>query len=360
MDIDEDQEPEYPLDSKSYIISEEIGRGTSTIVYRAFCEPMNTYVAIKSINLDKSLTDFDSIMCTPTLNHPNILNSHCTFIAADNKIWVVMPLMSAGSLQSLMSRSFPTGLPESHIYIFLKQTLNLLSYLHSMEILNMELKAGNILVDLNGTFKFSDFGLWCSSRRKMKNINGNPYWIAPELIESNDGYSMKSDIWSFGILALELAHGKAPLSDIPMSKSMNKKINQRFSCSNYKENDHDITFSKKFKSLVKKCLKLNPEKRPTLKMLRKHRFFKRYKSTNYQVDKMFELSTKITYGEEEDDEEEEEKWDVVHGWNLNVDIMKLFPFYSDKIIETEMDKRQVQFGDITVFGTSCGNTYLAT
>ncbi|XP_047335837.1 serine/threonine-protein kinase BLUS1-like [Impatiens glandulifera] len=351
MDKGENQEHNYPVDANSYTIIEVIGRGTNTIIYRAFCDPMNTNVVIKSIKFDKSnnsltLSHLDStIPAPPVLNHPNILNSHCTFLAAENLVWVVMPLMSVGSLQSIMSCSFPTGLPEEYIAIFLKPIFNLLSYLQQMESPDIELKAGNILLDHDGTFKFSDFGLWLSSQQLMRNVTAKSYWVAPELIESSDAYSVKSNIWSFGILALELAHGKPPLYDFPLSKSMIKKMKQRFSFWKFDENSTEKTFSETFKNLVKSCLKRNPAKRPTLNMLQNHPFFEKCKSTYYLVDKIlkdlppivnrFELYTEIR-GEEKDDDDEEVN--VVSGWKLNADILKLFPFCSNEIQVEEEDE----------------------
>ncbi|CAA0807160.1 Serine/threonine-protein kinase BLUS1 [Striga hermonthica] len=106
----------YPLDPNSYKILDEIGRGTSATVYKAICIPMNSStVAIKAIDLEKSRADLENVRreakTLSLLNHPNILRAHCSF-AAGTSLWVVMPFMSCGSLQSIMSSSFPTGLPE--------------------------------------------------------------------------------------------------------------------------------------------------------------------------------------------------------------------------------------------------------
>ncbi|KAL0322480.1 UNVERIFIED_CONTAM: Serine/threonine-protein kinase BLUS1 [Sesamum angustifolium] len=227
---------QYPLDANCYKILDEIGRGVSAIVYKAICIPMDSsVVAIKAIDLEKSRADFDSVRreakTMTLLRHPNILRAHCSF-TVDRRLWVVMPFMSGGSLQSIIASSFPDGLPEPCIATVLKEILSALSYLHGQGHLHRDIKAGNILVDSNGSVKLADFGVSASiyesnlthglgrssssSSLRLTDFTGTPYWMAPEVIHSHTGYGFKADIWSFGITALELAHGRPPLSDLPL------------------------------------------------------------------------------------------------------------------------------------------------
>ncbi|KAE8076150.1 hypothetical protein FH972_014815 [Carpinus fangiana] len=217
----EEEEPkrivQYPLDLDSYAILDEIGAGASAVVYKAACVPMNsTVVAIKAINLNQAWWWQSK---PPPLSHPNILNALCSF-TGDRRHWVVMPFMPAGSLQSIISSSFPDGLSEPCIAIILKETLSALSYLHSQEHIHRDIKASNILIDSNGSVKLSYFGLLASIYQALSSARQGwssspadaPYWRAPEVIQSQQGYTVKSDIWSVGITALELAHGRPPLS----------------------------------------------------------------------------------------------------------------------------------------------------
>lgn len=236
---------QYPLDSSSYKLLNEIGEGVSAVVYKALCIPMNSAaVAIKSIDLDLSRPDLDDVRreakTLSLLSHPNIL-------------WAVMPFMAAGSLQSIISHSHPNGLTEPCIAVVLRDTLNALSYLHGQGHLHRDIKAGNILVDTNGQVKLADFGVSASiyesttttsssSSLKFTDVAGTPYWMAPEVIHSHTGYSFKADIWSFGITALELAHGRPPLSHLPPSKFMMLKITKRFPFSD--DFDDKYCFSK--------------------------------------------------------------------------------------------------------------------
>ncbi|KZV17837.1 hypothetical protein F511_01646 [Dorcoceras hygrometricum] len=181
---------QYPLDSKCYEVIDEIGRGVSAVVYKAICIPLNSsVVAIKAIDLERTRADLDSVRreskIMTLLCHPNILRAHCSF-TVESQLWVVMPFISCGSLQSIISSSFPSGLPEPCIATVLKETLSALSYLHGQGHLHRDIKAGNILVDSNGSVKLADFGVsasiyeWNSSSMMLTDVAGTPYWMAPE------------------------------------------------------------------------------------------------------------------------------------------------------------------------------------
>ncbi|KAA8525339.1 hypothetical protein F0562_007243 [Nyssa sinensis] len=252
----------------------------NSIVYKAICLPMNsTVVAIKAIDLDRSKYDFEDILrregeTMSRLFHPNILKAHCTF-TVDRRLWVVMPFMSGGSLQSIMSSSFPDGLPGPCIAIVLKETLKALVYLHEHGHLHKGIKPGNILIDSNGSVKLSDFGVSSSiydpyfvvgSSSLLFGIYGMPYWMPLEVIYGGPGQSLKGDIWSFGVTALELAHGRPPLSLLPPSKSLIIKVKERFRirfCEYEYEKNHNRknNFSDSFRDMVESCLDQDPSER---------------------------------------------------------------------------------------------------
>ncbi|KAK8984211.1 hypothetical protein V6N11_029530 [Hibiscus sabdariffa] len=160
----------------------------------------STLVAIKAINLNQFKVEFDNIRCTTKtmslLSHPNILNVHCSFIVG-RRLLMVMPCMFGGSLQSIISSSFPEGLPERCITIVLKETLNPLSYLHNQVNLHRDIKVRNIS---NGCGALS-----------LRILGGDS-------LAYDTGYIVSRSMWSFDITALELAHGRPPLSHLPPSK----------------------------------------------------------------------------------------------------------------------------------------------
>uniref|UniRef100_A0A803KTA0 Protein kinase domain-containing protein n=1 Tax=Chenopodium quinoa TaxID=63459 RepID=A0A803KTA0_CHEQI len=329
---------EYPLDPKCYEIVGEIGSGVSAMVYKAKCITNSSIVAIKSIDLDQSRSDLDTIgretKTMSLLSHPNILRAHCSF-SVGRSLWVVMPFMSAGSLQSIISSNFASGLPEACIAIVLKETLKALCYLHDQDHVHRDVKAGNILVGYDGVVKLADFGVSApvydiNSESRLKEITGTPYWMAPEVIHSRNGYGFKADIWSFGITALELAHGRPPLSDLPPSKSLLFKITKSFRFSDY--DNHSSThskpskkFSKAFKDMVGLCLHQDPTKRPTADKLLRHVFFKNsHKTCDFLVKN---LLVGLPTVEERFKARLFERQRRVSGWNFNFDGFQMDPVY---------------------------------
>ncbi|CAN4126379.1 unnamed protein product [Withania somnifera] len=352
---EEQRKIQYPLDSTCYKILDEIGRGVSAIVYKALCLPMNSsVVAIKAIDLDQSRADLDNIRreakTMSLLSHPNILKAHCSF-TVDRRLWVIMPFMSSGSLQSIIYSAFPDGLSEPCIAIVLKETLNALAYLHNQGHLHRDIKAGNILIDSDGTIKLADFGVSasifepispygssCSSSSSclmFTDMAGTPYWMAPE-----------ADIWSFGITALELAHGRPPLSNLPPSKSLFMKITKRFRFSDYektKDSKNYKKFSKAFKDMVGLCLDQDPFRRPSAEKLLKHPFFKSCnRGPDFLVKHVLQglpsveqrfrqvkiqrlLSLKKSDEDNDPVEGEISKQRRISGWNFNVDGFELDP-----------------------------------
>ncbi|KAI3880758.1 hypothetical protein MKW92_027728 [Papaver armeniacum] len=374
----------YPLDQTSYKLLQVIGTGVSATVYKAACLPINSsVVAIKAIDLERSRANFDDVRreakAMTLLSHPNILKAHCSF-TVKHHLWVVMPFMSAGSLHSIISSSFPDGLNEAAIAVVLKETLNALLYLHDQGHLHRDIKAGNILVDSDGSVKLADFGVSASiyepnssytshssssSNLMFNEVAGTPYWMAPEVIHSHVGYSFKADIWSFGITALELAHGRPPLSHLPPWKSLFMRITNGLRLSDYNEpnkmvNNNKIKkkFSKNFRDMVASCLAQDPYKRPTAEKLLKHPFFKNCtKSVDFLVKNMLQglPTVEERYREEsvrfrrpipsvdideeqraadpqhEDTDDEDDSLVVKHrrisGWNFNENGLELYPVF---------------------------------
>ncbi|GLT78695.1 hypothetical protein SLA2020_502230 [Shorea laevis] len=386
-DQEEDPKPQFPLDSHSYRILDEIGAGVSATVYKAECVPMNSaLVAIKAIDLDRLGPDFDSVRretkTMSLLSHPNVLPALCSF-TVDRRLWVVTPFMSAGSLQSIMSAAFPDGLQEQCIAVVLKETLNALAYLHKQGHLHRDIKAGNILVDSKGSVKLADFGVsasiydsssvgassWSatSPRLMFTDMAGTPYWMAPEVIHSHTGYSFKADIWSFGITALELAHGRPPLSHLPPSKSLLMKITKRFRFSDYeKSKKPKKKFSKSFKDMVGLCLDQDPSKRPTAEKLLKHSFFKNTRGPDFLMRNLLQglpsvedrykaskiANKNIVGDDDEDDGGEPTKTRRISGWNFNEDGFELDPvFPHDPKWSDSVGAKRVCFGGETIIPT---------
>ncbi|KAK9935492.1 hypothetical protein M0R45_022594 [Rubus argutus] len=279
----------FPLNHRDYTLYEEVGQGVSATVYRALCIPLDETVAIKVIDLEKCNNDMDMIrrevQTMILLDHPNLLKAHCSFTAT-RSLWIVMPYMAAGSCLHIMKSAHPDGFDEHSIATLLHGVLKALAYLHSHGHIHRDVKAGNILVNSKGAVKLADFGvsasLFDSGNRlhSRKTFVGTPCWMAPEVMQQLHGYDFKADIWSFGITALELAHGHAPFSKYPPMKVLLMTLQNAPPGLDY---ERDKRFSKSFKEIVAACLVKDPKKRPTAEKLVKHRFFKHARSKEFIV-----------------------------------------------------------------------------
>ncbi|KAL6012250.1 hypothetical protein ACLOJK_002728 [Asimina triloba] len=202
-----------------------------------------------------------------------------------------MPYMAGGSCLHIMKAAYTDGFEEVIIATVLREVLKGLEYLHQQGHIHRDVKAGNILVDSRGAVKLGDFGVSAylfdsGDRQRSRNtFVGTPCWMAPEVMEQLHGYDFKADIWSFGITALELAHGHAPFSKYPPMKVLLMTLQNAPPGLDY---ERDKKFSKSFKQMIAMCLVKDPSKRPSAQKLLKHSFFKQARSTDYFFRKILE------------------------------------------------------------------------
>ncbi|VAI11858.1 serine/threonine-protein kinase BLUS1 isoform X4 [Triticum aestivum] len=281
--------PEFTLSADDYRLMEEVGFGANAVVYRAIFLPANRTIAVKCLDLDRINSNLDDVrkeaQIMKLIDHPNVIKAYCSFVV-DHNLWVIMPFMAEGSCLHLMKVAHPDGLEEPVICSILKETLKALAYLHGQGHIHRDVKAGNILVDSPGVVKLGDFGVSAclfdrGDRQRSRNtFVGTPCWMAPEVLQPGTGYNFKADIWSFGITALELAHGHAPFSKYPPMKVLLMTLQNAPPGLDY---DRDRKFSKSFKEMVAMCLVKDQTKRPTAEKLLKHSFFKNTKAPQLTV-----------------------------------------------------------------------------
>ncbi|XP_020394316.1 serine/threonine-protein kinase fray2 isoform X2 [Zea mays] len=284
----------YPIHVEDYELYEEIGQGVSAVVYRALCKPLDEIVAVKVLDFERTNSDLNSIVREAQtmilIDHPNVVKAHCSF-AKDQTLWVVMPYMAGGSCLHIMKSVHPTGFEEPIIATILREVLKGLEYLHHHGSIHRDVKAGNILVDSRGGIKLGDFGVSAclfdsGDRQRARNtFVGTPCWMAPEVMQQIHGYNFRADIWSFGITALELAHGHAPFSKYPPMKVLLMTLQNAPPGLDY---ERDKKFSRNFKQMVAMCLVKDPSKRPPAKKLLKQPFFKQARSTDFIARKLLE------------------------------------------------------------------------
>ncbi|CAM0956454.1 unnamed protein product [Alopecurus aequalis] len=272
--------PAFTVNPSDYRLMEEVGYGAHAVVYRAVFLPSNATIAVKCLDLDQLNNNIDEVQreaqIMSLIDHPNVIRAYCSFVV-EHSLWVIMPFMTEGSCLHLMKIAYPDGFEEPVIASILKETLKALEYLHRQGQIHRDVKAGNILIDSAGIVKLGDFGVSAcmfdrGDRQRSRNtFVGTPCWMAPEVLQPGTGYNFKADIWSFGITALELAHGHAPFSKYPPMKVLLMTLQNAPPGLDY---DRDRRFSKAFKEMVAMCLVKDQTKRPTAEKLLKHSFFK--------------------------------------------------------------------------------------
>ncbi|ESR40932.1 hypothetical protein CICLE_v10025035mg [Citrus x clementina] len=337
----------YPIGAEHYTLYEEVGQGVSASVHRALCIPFNEIVAVKILDFERDNSDLSNIsreaQTMILVDHPNVLKSHCSFVS-DHNLWVVMPFMSGGSCLHILKAAYPDGFEEVVIATILREVLKGLDYLHHHGHIHRDVKSGNILIDVRGAIKLGDFGVSAclfdsGDRQRMRNtFVGTPCWMAPEVMEQLHGYDFKADIWSFGITALELAHGHAPFSKYPPMKVLLMTLQNAPPGLDY---ERDRKFSKSFKQMIASCLVKDPSKRPSAKKLLKHSFFKQARSNEYIARTLLEglpalgdrikalkkkeedmlAQKKMPDGQKEEISQNEYKRGI-SGWNFNLEDVK--------------------------------------
>lgn len=201
-------------------------------------------------------------------DHPNVVAFYGAYYK-DGALWVAMEYCGGGSVGDVSRHRHVT---ESEIAVIMRGALYGLAYLHARKKLHRDIKGGNILLTASGQVKIADFGVSAQLRDTMSRRGtfvGTPYWMSPEMIQDSD-YDYKSDIWSLGITAIELADQKPPLFDehpmrvliqIPRNPSPQLKS--------------PAAWSQQFAQFLQFCLQKDPKERPTALECLQHPFILR-------------------------------------------------------------------------------------
>ncbi|XP_033980817.1 serine/threonine-protein kinase PAK 4 [Trematomus bernacchii] len=207
-------------DPRSYLENfVKIGEGSTGVVCIATEKHSGRQVAVKMMDLRRQQRRellFNEVVIMRDYQHRNVVEMFKSALV-EEELWVIMEYLQGGALTNIVSE---TRLSEEQIATVCEAVLQALAYLHSQGVIHRDIKSDSILLTLDGRVKLSDFGFCAQISKdipKRKSLVGTPYWMAPEVI-SKSPYGTEVDIWSMGIMVVEMVDGEPPyFSETPVA-----------------------------------------------------------------------------------------------------------------------------------------------
>lgn len=280
---------------ENFILYEEIGRGSKTVVYKGRRKGTINFVAILCTDKCKRPEITNWVRLTHEIKHKNIVTFH-EWYETSNHLWLVVELCTGGSLEMVIAQD--ENLPEDVVREFGIDLITGLHHLHQLGILFCDISPGKILLEGPGTLKFSNFCLAKVEgenleeffalvaaeegggdsgenvpKKNMKSrVKGSPIYTAPEIVKGTD-FSITSDLWSLGCLLYEMFAGKPPFFSESLSELV-EKILYEDPLPPIPKDSSCPKASSDFINLLDGLLQKDPQKRLTWAGLLQHSFWK--------------------------------------------------------------------------------------
>ncbi|KAG8740710.1 Protein kinase [Ceratobasidium sp. 414] len=251
-----------------YSTIRKVGQGASGHVFVAKKLSDGQKVAIKQMDLTQQPRKeliVNEILVMKESRHPNIVNFLESYLLRTD-LWVVMEYMEGGALTDVIENN---TLAEDQISSICLETCKGLGHLHTQNIIHRDIKSDNVLLDAAGHVKITDFG-FCAKltdqKSKRATMVGTPYWMAPEVVKQKE-YGPKVDIWSLGIMAIEMIENEPPYLDEEPLKALYLIATNGTPTLKKPE-----TLSRELKSFLSVCLCVDVKSRATADELLQHEF----------------------------------------------------------------------------------------
>ena len=292
----------------TYKIVKLLGEGSFGKAYLAKCDKEDKKYVIKQVMME-GMTDqekretFNEAAILKKLDHPNIIKFKEVFLQRKptEALNIVTEFADGGDLSQKIEQQKKKPFPESQILDYITQICLALQHIHKKKIIHRDLKSGNVFLMKSGIVKLGDFGIakgLKSTWEKAKTMVGTPYYLSPEII-TNKPYDSKSDIWALGVLLYELMTFKMPFNAVSLpllSIKINRGVYQ----------PPPGIYSSEIKDLLKKCLTLEPEKRPSIDEILKLPLIKN-RINNFLTEVQYDQDLSKTMTKKYKDKKREEK-----------------------------------------------------
>nr|XP_054406387.1 serine/threonine-protein kinase ULK4 isoform X11 [Pongo abelii] len=281
---------------ENFILYEEIGRGSKSVVYKGRRKGTINFVAILCTDKCKRPEITNWVRLTHEIKHKNIVTFH-EWYETSNHLWLVVELCTGGSLKTVIAQD--ENLPEDVVREFGIDLISGLHHLHKLGILFCDISPRKILLEGPGTLKFSNFCLAKVEgenleeffalvaaeegggdsgenvlKKSMKSrVKGSPVYTAPEVVRGAD-FSISSDLWSLGCLLYEMFSGKPPFFSESISE-LTEKILCEDPLPPIPKDSSCPKASSDFINLLDGLLQRDPQKRLTWTRLLQHSFWKK-------------------------------------------------------------------------------------
>uniref|UniRef100_T1PC73 Polo kinase kinase n=1 Tax=Musca domestica TaxID=7370 RepID=T1PC73_MUSDO len=319
----------------------ELGDGAFGKVYKAQHKDTKQFAAAKMCILE-AVTDLSDHMVEidilSEIRHPNIVELYEAFFV-ELKLWMLIEYCDGGALDSIMVE-LEKPLNEPQIAYVCKHMTEGLDFLHKNKVIHRDLKAGNVLLTMEGGVKLADFGVSAKNKHTLQKHDtfiGTPYWMAPELVLCetfrDNPYDQKVDIWSLGITLIELAQMEPPNSEMsPM------RVLLKIQKSDPPRLDQPSRWSKEFNDFLKNSLVKDPNQRPSTETLLQHAFINRDLDAKPIKDLLLEYRAEVV--EEVVDDEAEEPRNSALPLDLDDDSASVQSQDIDKLSGTLRDNKE--------------------
>lgn len=253
---------EFELDLTNFEVKGLINKGSFGKVYKIKDKRTGQFYAAKVIEIQNQTQEFKEksmreIMIACSCIHPTIIKYYgYSFHDFDknNNLTLIMELMKKGSLANLIEEA-SKGIADieydntKRFKIILGIAYSL-KFLNRLRIMHRDLKPENVLIDENYKPYLTDFNLskFCHYNQSYAQsmICGTPFYMAPELKNGNINYDFKTDVYSFGLMMIEIISDKIPKSREEFYTLL-----------------ENATIKNELRDLIKQCLSNDPKSRPT-------------------------------------------------------------------------------------------------